>query len=70
MFPTQVRGPAAPVYPQQITGVTAYYPSQTTSTDSGSSWTDIINSFMPLIMMVAMMGMMIPLMKNMGGATS
>jgi hypothetical protein len=68
MFPQQiVRGPVAPL---QVQGPIGYYPSQTTTTTSGSDWTDIINSFMPLIMMVAMMGMMIPLMKNMGGASS
>jgi uncharacterized membrane protein (UPF0127 family) len=33
-----------------------------TSTSSTSSWTDILNAFMPLIMMVAFMGMLFPLM--------
>jgi hypothetical protein len=33
-----------------------------TTTTSGSSWTDIINSFLPLIIVVAFMGMMFPLM--------
>ena len=64
-----VKGPIAPV---QVAGPIGYYPVQTTTdtSDTGSTITDMLNSFMPLIMMVAMMGMMIPLFKSMGGPSA
>ncbi|MDD4985850.1 MAG: cell division protein FtsH [Dehalococcoidales bacterium] len=45
----------------QVSGPSAYYPTQSTGTD----WTSMISGMMPMIMMVMMMAIMIPMMKGM-----
>ena len=58
MFKTQqVTGPMAPM---QVSGPSAYYPTQTTGTD----WTSMISAFMPMIMMVMMLAIMMPMLKG------
>ncbi len=59
MFTTQqVSGPLAPM---QVSGPSSYYPMQS----SGTDWTSMISSFMPMIMMVMMLAIMMPMMKGM-----
>jgi hypothetical protein len=59
----QVTGPMAPM---QVSGPSAYYPTQTTGTD----WTSMMSAMMPMIMMLIMMAMLMPMMRGMaGGAT-
>ena len=57
----QVTGPVAP--PQygalQVSGPSAYYPTQTTDPYSG-----IFTAMMPMIMMVMMLAMIMPMMKG------
>ena len=48
----------------QVSGPSAYYPTQTTST---STITDMMNSMMPMLMMFMMMGMIMPMMKGITG---
>ncbi len=59
MFNTQqVSGPIAPM---QVSGPSSYYPLQTTGTD----WTSMFSSMMPMIMMIMMMAILMPMMKGM-----
>ena len=59
MFETQqVSGPIAPM---QVSGPSSYYPMQTTGTD----WTSMFSSMMPMIMMIMMMAILMPMMKGM-----
>ena len=63
MFKTQqVMGPVAPgqMVPMQVSGPSAYYPTQTTGTDFSS----MFSAMMPMIMMVMMMAIMMPMMKG------
>ncbi|MFC2002792.1 cell division protein FtsH [Chloroflexota bacterium] len=62
MFTTQqVTGPVAPGQygAMQISGPSAYYPTQTTDPTSG-----MFTAMMPMIMMVMMMAMIMPMMKG------
>ena len=49
---------SGPVSPMQVSGPTAYYPTQTTD------WTSMFSAMMPMIMMVMMMAIMMPMMKG------
>ena len=65
MFQTlQVQGPIAPGQfgAMQVSGPSAYYPTQTST--STSTITDMMNSMMPMLMMFMMMGMIMPMMKG------
>ena len=63
MFNTQqVSGPIAPM---QVSGPSSYYPMQTTGTD----WSSMFSSMMPMIMMIMMMGIMMPMMKGVTGGS-
>jgi len=57
----QVTGPMAPgqVGPLQVSGPSAYYPTQTTDPYSG-----MFTSMMPMIMMIMMMAIMMPMLKG------
>ena len=57
----QVTGPIAPgqFSPAQVSGPSAYYPTQTTDPTSG-----MFSAMMPMIMMVMMMAMIMPMMKG------
>ena len=57
----QVTGPVAPGQygAMQVSGPSAYYPTQTTDQFSG-----MFTAMMPLIMMVMMMAMIMPMMKG------
>ncbi len=57
----QVTGPVAPGQygAMQVSGPSAYYPTQTTDPTSG-----MFSSMMPMIMMVMMMAMIMPMMKG------
>ena len=57
----QVTGPVAPGQygAMQVSGPSAYYPTQTTDPTSG-----IFTAMMPMIMMVMMMAMIMPMMKG------
>ena len=62
MFKTQqVSGPVAPGQygAMQVSGPSAYYPTQTTDT-----WTSMFSMMMPMIMMIMMMAIMMPMMKG------
>jgi len=62
MFTTQqVTGPVAPGQygAMQVSGPSAYYPTQTTDPTSG-----MFTAMMPMIMMVMMMAMIMPMMKG------
>ena len=63
----QVTGPVAPAQfnPMQVSGPSAYYPTQTTGTDFGS----MFSSMMPMIMMIMMMAIMMPMMKGVTGTS-
>jgi hypothetical protein len=58
----QVTGPVAPGQygAMQVSGPSAYYPTQTTGTDFSS----MFSAMMPMIMMVMMMAMIMPMMKG------
>ncbi len=60
----QVAGPVAPgqYSPMQVSGPSAYYPMQTTSSIS-----DMMNAMMPMLMMFMMMAMLMPMMKGITG---
>jgi hypothetical protein len=60
--PQQVTGPIAPGQygAMQVSGPSAYYPTQTTGTDMSS----MFSAMMPMIMMVMMMAMLMPMMKG------
>ena len=57
----QVTGPVAPGQygAMQVSGPSAYYPTQTTDPTSG-----MFSAMMPMIMMVMMMAMIMPMMKG------
>ena len=57
----QVTGPVAPSQygTAQISGPSAYYPTQTTDPYSG-----IFTAMMPMIMMIMMLAMIMPMMKG------
>ena len=57
----QVTGPVAPGQygAMQVSGPSAYYPTQTSDQFSG-----IFGAMMPMIMMVLMMAMIMPMMKG------
>ena len=57
----QVTGPVAPGQygTMQVSGPSAYYPTQTSDPISG-----MLNSMMPMIMMIMMMAIMMPMMKG------
>ena len=57
----QVTGPVAPGQygTAQVSGPSAYYPTQTTDPTSG-----MFTAMMPMIMMVMMMAMLMPMMKG------
>ena len=57
----QVTGPVAPGQygVMQVSGPSAYYPTQTTDPTSG-----MFTAMMPMIMMVMMMAMIMPMMKG------
>ena len=57
----QVTGPVAPGQygAMQVSGPSAYYPTQTTDPTSG-----MFSAMMPMIMMVMMMAMIMPRMKG------
>ena len=62
MFKTQqVTGPVAPGQfgAMQVSGPSAYYPTQTTDPTGG-----IFTAMMPMIVMVMMMAMIMPMMKG------
>ena len=62
MFQTQqVTGPVAPGQygAMQVSGPSAYYPTQTTDPYSG-----IFTAMMPMIMMVMMLAMVMPMLKG------
>ena len=68
MFKTQqVTGPVAPAQfgTQQVSGPGAYYPLQTTGTD----WSSMFSSMMPMIMMIMMMAILMPMMKGVTGSS-
>lgn len=51
---------AGPVSPMQVSGPSSYYPMQT-----GTDWTSMISSIMPMMMMMMMMfAMMMPMFKG------
>ena len=60
--PQQVTGPIAPGQygAMQVSGPSAYYPTQTTGTDMCR----MFSAMMPMIMMVMMMAMLMPMMKG------
>ncbi|MEQ4489548.1 MAG: cell division protein FtsH [Dehalococcoides mccartyi] len=63
MFKTQqLTGPVAPgqFNPAQVSGPSAYYPTQTTGTD----WTSMFSAMMPMIMMIMMMAILMPMLKG------
>jgi hypothetical protein len=57
----QITGPRAPRQydPMQVSGPSAYYPTQTTDPTGG-----MFSAMMPMIMMVLMMAMIMPMMKG------
>ncbi|AII59443.1 cell division protein FtsH [Dehalococcoides mccartyi CG4] len=57
----QITGPRAPGQydPMQVSGPSAYYPTQTTDPIGG-----MFSAMMPMIMMVMMMAMIMPMMKG------
>jgi len=57
----QVTGPVAPgqYSGMQVSGPSAYYPTQTSDPTSG-----MFASMMPMIMMIMMMAMLMPMMKG------
>ena len=57
----QVTGPVAPgqYSPLQVSGPSAYYPTQTTD-----PFTGMFSAMMPMIMMIMMMAMLMPMMKG------
>jgi hypothetical protein len=57
----QVTGPVAPgqASPMQVSGPSAYYPSQTTD-----QWSGMFTAMMPMIMMVMMFAIMMPMLKG------
>ena len=59
--PLQVTGPVAPgqYVSTQVSGPSAYYPTQTTDPYSG-----MFTAMMPMIMMVMMMAMIMPMLKG------
>ncbi len=62
MFKTQqLTGPVAPgqFNPAQVSGPSAYYPTQTTD-----PWSGMFTSMMPMIMMIMMMAIIMPMMKG------
>ena len=64
--PQQVTGPIAPGQygTMQVSGPSAYYPTQSTGTDFSS----MFSAMMPMIMMVMMMAMLMPMMKGVTGS--
>jgi hypothetical protein len=56
----QVTGPVAPGQygAMQVSGPTAYYPTQTTD------WTSMFSAMMPMIMMMLMFAIMMPMFKG------
>jgi hypothetical protein len=63
--PQQVTGPVAPgqYSPMQVSGPSAYYPTQSTGTDFSS----MFSMMMPMIMMVMMFAIMGPMLKGVTG---
>ena len=62
MYKTQqLTGPVAPgqFNPAQISGPSAYYPTQTTDT-----WSGMFSSMMPMIMMIMMFAIITPMLKG------
>ncbi len=62
MFKTQqLTGPVAPAQfnPAQVSGPSAYYPTQTTDT-----WSSMFTSMMPMIMMIMMFAIIMPMLKG------
>ena len=57
----QVTGPVAPGQygPMQVSGPSSYYPTQTTDPTGG-----MMNSLMPIIMMVLMFSLITPMLKG------
>ena len=62
----QVTGPIAPGQygPMQVSGPSAYYPTQTTDPTGG-----MFSAMMPMIMMVMMMAILMPMMKGVTGSS-
>ncbi len=62
MFKTQqLTGPMAPgqYNPAQVSGPSAYYPTQTTD-----PWSGMMTSMMPMIMMIMMFAIITPMLKG------
>ena len=62
----QVSGPVAPGQygAMQVSGPSAYYPTQTSDT-----WSGMFTAMMPMIMMVMMMAILMPMMKGVTGSS-
>ena len=63
----QLTGPMAPgqTVPMQVSGPSAYYPSQTTT----DPFSGMFTAMMPMIMMIMMMAIMVPMFKGMTAST-
>jgi hypothetical protein len=67
MFKTQqLTGPVAPAQfnPAQVSGPSAYYPTQTTD-----PWSGMFTSMMPMIMMIMMFAIITPMLKGVTSST-